>query len=87
MVSVRRVFEEVGGSVSWDGKRRIVHAEAPGTDVKLKVGSAQASVNNEHVTMDKPVAIISGRTVVPLSFVTKTLGMSPRPTAHVAKQQ
>jgi len=77
MIAIRGVFEEVGGTLTWTGgKRRSVHAVCPRNDVVLKIGSAQALVNDKQVKMDSPAVVNSGRTLVPETFVTGSLGMN-----------
>jgi len=76
MVPIRPIFEEAGGTVIWDHSRRSVHAVCPQNDVTLKIGEAEATVNEEQVAMDRPAVIRSGRTLVAESFVAKTLGMA-----------
>ncbi|MCX6375209.1 MAG: LysM peptidoglycan-binding domain-containing protein, partial [Armatimonadetes bacterium] len=77
MIAIRGVFEEAGGTLTWTGgKRRSVHAVCPQNDVVLKIGSAQALVNDKQVKMDGPAVVNSGRTLVPETFVTGPLGMT-----------
>lgn len=76
MVQIRPVFEEAGGSVIWNAAEREVRAVCSQTDVVLKPGSDQATVNSRKVKMDSPAMINSGRTMVAESFVTETLGLA-----------
>lgn len=51
----------------------IVHKEKK-TTVRLKSGASTAEVNGESVKLDAPVTIKSGRTYLPLRFISDTLG-------------
>lgn len=75
MIPIRPAFEEAGGTLTWYAEERRVHAVSPQNDVTLRIGSADALVNSEHVTMAGATTIESGRTLVPESFVTQTLCM------------
>ncbi|GEM_PF-3387748 len=76
MVPLKSAFDAAGGVMMWDGKQHSTHAWAPGTEVRVWIGSARAEVNDQKVVMTRPAALKSGRTMVPQSFVTETLGMS-----------
>lgn len=75
MVALRPVFDELGGRIGWDAKKHAVHAWAPGTEVRVWIGSVRAEVNNQKVVMERPAALQLGRTMVPRSFVTDSLGV------------
>jgi LysM repeat protein len=75
MVSLRSVFDAVGGRLGWDAKAHAVHAWAPGTEVRVWIGSLRAEVNDTQVVMERPAALQSGRTMVPRSFVTEELDL------------
>jgi len=76
MVPLRPVFDAMGGRIGWDEKKHAVHAWAPGTEVRVWIGSLRAEVNDQKVVMERPAALQSGRTMVPRSFVTDTLGVN-----------
>lgn len=42
--------------------------------IKLKIGDPGAFVNDKQVNLDVPAAIVSGRTMVPLRFISESLG-------------
>ncbi len=76
MVPLRGVFERLGGEVLWEPKGRVVTgSRAESKDqFRLRVGSTQALVNGENVTLDTPPRIAYGTTYVPLRFVSEALG-------------
>ena len=75
MVSLRSAFDRLGGFLGWDSKDRSVWGWAPGCEVRLKIGSARARVNDLQVVMDRAAALQAGRTMVSQSFVSDALGV------------
>jgi LysM repeat protein len=71
----RHIFEHAGGVVVYYPGDRSVKAAKPDKEVRLKVGSAEAMVNGAVVVMERPAQIDSGRTMVPVRFVTEALDM------------
>jgi hypothetical protein len=74
MVPMRGVFEQLGASVTWDQAARQVVAAKGGTQVSLHIGDRFAMVNGQQVPMDTPAVIMGGSTMVPLRFISETLG-------------
>jgi LysM repeat protein len=71
----RHIFEHAGGVVVYYPGDRSVKAAKPDKEVRLKIGSAEAMVNGAVVVMERPASIDSGRTMVPVRFVTEALDM------------
>lgn len=75
-VPIRLVAEEFGAKVSWDNATRTVTIQADSTTIKLAIGSVVAYVGNKKCTLDYPPFIIPpGRTMVPIRFVSESLGL------------
>lgn len=89
MVPVRRIAEELQGTVSWDAANKIVTIHRPAQKFKwggfkdidraeltivLKIGEKEAAVNSQTVTLDTQAEIRNGRTMVPLRFVSENFG-------------
>lgn len=74
LVPLRGVFEQVGAIVTWDGGTQTVLAQRGNTSVALQIGSAQATVNGSPRALDVPPALVGGRTMIPLRFVSEALG-------------
>jgi hypothetical protein len=74
IVPLRSIFEALGVNIQWDGKTGTVKANKGAKKVMLKIGSPVATVNNKAVTLDEKAQIIKGRTMVPLRFVSESLG-------------
>jgi hypothetical protein len=74
LVPLRGVFENMGAYVQWNPTTRTVNATKGGTDVKLRIGDRWASVNGHTQSLDVPAMIIGGSTMVPIRFVSESLG-------------
>jgi N-acetylmuramoyl-L-alanine amidase CwlD len=80
MVPVRLITQALGADVQWFGETNEVALSLNGSTVLLKIGSAQAQVNGETVTLyDAVPAMVAKyqgieRTMVPLRFVSEQLG-------------
>ncbi|NLV20370.1 MAG: hypothetical protein GXY49_00020 [Syntrophomonadaceae bacterium] len=78
LVPMRRVFEILGAQVDWNEKEQKVTAVKGSTEIKLYIGSQTAYKNGQPVQLDVPAEIMAstGRTMVPLRFVSEALGCS-----------
>jgi hypothetical protein len=74
LVPLRGIFEGLGADVEWDNATRSITATKEKTTVYLKIGSKQAKVDGKSVTIDVPAKIINGSTMVPIRFVSESLG-------------
>jgi hypothetical protein len=74
LVPVRGVFEKLGASVVWDGKTQSVKAIRKDKYITIKIGDTSPTVNGEAMTLDVPAQIINNRTLVPLRFISESLG-------------
>jgi ribosomal protein L21E len=76
LVPLRGVFERLGATVDYDSRtQHIVAIRGPQT-VELTIGSRQARVNGVPQLLDVPAFTLAGRTMVPLRFVSESLGAS-----------
>ncbi len=71
----RQIFEHAGGAVVYFPDTREVRAANDDKDIKLKIGSKEATVNQVLVVMEREAFIDSGRTIVPVSFMEKALDL------------
>lgn len=74
LVPLRGIFEGMGATVEWENATRTVLAVRGTTVVELVIGRRSAQVNNRTVPLDVPAMIIGGRTLVPLRFISESLG-------------
>jgi competence protein ComEC len=73
LVPLRGIFEALGANVQWDSATRTVTATRGQTTIRLTIGLKTAHKNSVPVTLDVPAKIVSGRTLVPLRFVSESL--------------
>jgi len=74
LVPLRGVFEQLGANVEWNEGPQSVIAVGSGKTVRIRIGAADANVNGRIVTMDVPPELIDGSTMVPLRFLSESLG-------------
>jgi WD40 repeat protein len=74
LIPFRPIAEAMGAEVSWDQTTQTVGISLMGTNVRLSIGSSEAYVNDQKKQLDVPAKIINGRTMVPLRFISESLG-------------
>jgi len=74
MVPMRSIFEALGANVQWNDSTQTVTARRDATDVQLTIGETDAQVNGQTVALEVPAMIRRGSTMVPLRFVSESLG-------------
>jgi hypothetical protein len=79
LVPIRAIIEALGGTVAWDGTARKATVTLGSTTIELWIGWSAARVNGVDIPIDAANAnvvpeIISSRTMLPLRFVTESLG-------------
>jgi len=75
-VPVRGVFEHMKADVVWDADAQIVTATRASDVIVLPLNSTTATVNGRRITLDAPARLVRGRTMVPLRFLSESLGAS-----------
>ncbi|WP_162142521.1 copper amine oxidase N-terminal domain-containing protein [Aneurinibacillus terranovensis] len=73
-VPMRSIFEALGAKIDWDAKTNTVVAVKGNKVVAFKVGSDIATVNGKKVKLEQKSRILNKRTMVPLRFVSESLG-------------
>ena len=74
MVPARIVAEAFGADVDWVEAENKVVIVLGDKNISLVIGETNAVVNGESVKLDVPSVETNGRTLVPLRFVSETLG-------------
>ncbi|MFE9275930.1 copper amine oxidase N-terminal domain-containing protein [Paenibacillus glucanolyticus] len=74
MLPMRSIFEALDATVKWNQKTQTVTAVKDGTTVILKINSKTATINNQTVALDVPAKNLKGNTMVPVRFVSESLG-------------
>lgn len=79
MVPVRKIFEVLGATIAWDGETETVTATTEEKIMKLQINNNIATVKTgettEELTLDAAPVVIDGRTLVPVRFISETLGL------------
>ncbi len=73
LVPMRLIFERLGASIQWDEEMQTVTAVTNEKTIVLVVGSKVAIVNGETYLLDVEPFVQSGRTMVPLRFISEML--------------
>lgn len=74
LVPLRGVLEKLGAYVDWIPSTQTVVATKGDLDMQLPIGANFARVNGRRVPLDVPAMTVGGSTMVPLRFVSETLG-------------
>lgn len=79
LLPIRAIIESLGGTIGWEGTERKVTISLENTNIELWIGKSTARVNGVEKPIDSSNAsvvpeIISGRTMLPVRFVTENLG-------------
>ncbi|SMP48798.1 copper amine oxidase N-terminal domain-containing protein [Anoxynatronum buryatiense] len=74
LVPLRFVAEALSAEVNWnETERKITYTKGP-QEIVLHLNEATAMVNGSRVDLGVPPVIINGRTLVPLRFISETMG-------------
>lgn len=74
-VPIRFIGEALNASsIQWNNKSKIATLTFNDTIIKLPIGSNTITVNNIHYKIDAPISLKSGRTFVPVRFISEILG-------------
>ncbi len=73
-VPLRVIAEGFGAEVIWVQQTKGINITLGDKVISMQIGSSRAMVNNEIVNLDAPPEIKSGRTFVPIRFVSEMLG-------------
>jgi hypothetical protein len=74
LVPMRGIFEAFGLTVEWDEVNKIAKGTTLDSDISFTIGSKKVMVNGAEKTIDVPAQILSGRTMIPLRFVSENMG-------------
>ncbi len=70
---LRQIFEQSGGTLTWQAQTGTVRAKNATKDITLTIGQPTALVNDKKVSLDGTPYLLTGRTMVPLSFVSAAM--------------
>lgn len=77
MVPIRAIIESLGGTVDWSASDQKTTITLKDTAIVLWIGEKSATINGVDKTIDNtPILSATGRTMMPLRFITENLGHS-----------
>ncbi|MCY9668338.1 stalk domain-containing protein [Paenibacillus alginolyticus] len=74
LVPVRAISEALDAKIDWNGEKQEVFIQREDTIIQLTIGSNVAKVNGKEVSIEAPAATVNGNTVLPLRFISESLG-------------
>jgi len=74
LVPLRKIFDSLQAKISWDQDTQTVTAARDNKTVVLTVGKQKALIDGKVYSLDVPACIKDGRIMVPLRFVSSSLG-------------
>lgn len=76
LVPVKAISEELEAKVHWDQSTNKIIIHTPGTKIELTINDDIAYLNGEEIILSIPGQNINNRTMVPLRFISESLGAS-----------
>lgn len=74
LVPAREVFEAMGARVKWDNGAKQVTIEYKNKTIILVINKTVATIDGKAVNMDVPGKIINNKVMIPVRFVSESLG-------------
>lgn len=74
LVPLRGIFEALGAEVQWNQASQSIDASKGSKKVWLQLGSKEAKVDGKTVTLTVPAQAVNGSTLVPIRFISESLG-------------
>ena len=74
LLPIRAIVENIGGTIEWEDATKKVTIKNDDTIIILWIGSFTTLVNDINVEIDVAPQIINARTMMPLRFITESLG-------------
>lgn len=74
LVPVSDILNPLGADITWIASTKTVIAKKDGIEMKIVIGDSFATLNGAKVSLASPAKIINGKTMLPLKFVSESLG-------------
>lgn len=74
MVPMRKIFEELGANVEWDGETKTITSTKNNSIIILQIGIKYISTNGTTSELDVAPCIINNRTLVPVRAISEAFG-------------
>ena len=75
LVPVRKIFEELGATVDYDGATQTVISRKGDLIIVMQINNDVMFVNSEPKKLDVPAKIVSDRTLVPVRAISESMGV------------
>ena len=76
LVPLRAIFEALSAKVDWDETSKSAKVSYKNTNLEFSIDNNTATVDGKKVKMDVPARQNGFRTLIPLRFISETLGYS-----------
>ncbi|MFA9424463.1 MAG: DUF1566 domain-containing protein [Sedimentibacter sp.] len=76
LVELRSISETLGATVSWNADSKTVTIQEDDTTLELVIDQKEYKLNGVSKTMDTSPIIVNGSTMVPIRFVSESLGQN-----------
>ena len=73
-IPLRSMFEQMGGTVSYDPASKTATVTKPGASVAVTVGKPEVVINGESRPLDVPPILYHGDVLVPVRVISETMG-------------
>jgi Copper amine oxidase N-terminal domain len=73
-IPLRSMFEQMGGTVSYDPSTKTATVTKPGAEVQVTVGKPEVIINGESRPLDVPPIIYKGDVLVPVRVISESMG-------------
>ncbi|MCX7749937.1 MAG: stalk domain-containing protein [Clostridia bacterium] len=74
LLPIRSLIEQLEGTVAWDSYLEKVTIELNEKKIELWIGERKALIDGNEAALDVAPQVINGRTMLPLRFISETLG-------------
>ncbi len=78
LVPVRKIVEEMGGTVEWNQAASTAILSYNGSTIKLIIDSSTAYLNDAESHLDVAPIVLNGRTMLPIRFIAEGFGFDVR---------
>ena len=75
MVPMRKIFEEIGAEVLWDGDTKTITATKDDITVKMQIDNKVINVSGKDISLDVPPMLVDSRTLVPARAVAESFDL------------
>lgn len=74
LVPISDILRPIGADIYWDPNTRTAIINKDDTEIVIVIGQSYATVNGNKINLALPARLQSGRTMIPLRFVSESLG-------------